>query len=213
MIKSFIRETVSTATLLISIVGSALLGQMLTQEVALIVLINGIATVAALYLLINLGGADLNPVVTLMKAIGKEISIATTLATLAAQFIGAVAGTIVANRMYAQTLVAISKTDRYTSGTLIAEVIATFGLLYIVKTRGNDAGRLVPAWILAAFFATSSTAFANPAVTVGRMFTNTFSGIQPMAGLKFIAGQIIALVLVVLVSSTKKGSAHDSNPA
>ncbi len=213
MLKSFIRETVSTATLLIAIVGSALLGQMLTQEIALIVLINGIATVAALYLLINLGGADFNPVVTLMKAFGKEISVASTLVTVVAQCIGAIAGTLIANRMYAQTLLAISKTDRYTSGTLIAEVIATFGLLYVVKTRSMDASRLVPAWILAAFFATSSTAFANPAVTVGRMFTDSFSGIAPMAGFKFIAGQIIALVLVLLITGTKKGVSSESNPA
>ena len=183
--------------------GSATLASALTQDVGIVLLINGITTVAALYFLINIGGTDLNPVVTLMKLWDRTISVRTFLATLVAQFLGAIIGTVIANRMYSDSFIGISTSNRYSTGAIIAEVIATFGLLYVVKNRPADAPRLVPGWILVAFFATASTAFANPAVTFGRIFTKSFSGISPTSALSFMGAQLTALIILQLTHSRK----------
>jgi glycerol uptake facilitator-like aquaporin len=106
--------------------------------------------------------------------------------------------------MFSSNFIEISTEDRFNSGTFIGEVLATFGLLLVIIAKPAKANHLVPAWIATAYFFTASTSFANPAVTVGRIFTDSFAGIAPASVLGFIGAQLIALVLVTGYSISMK---------
>jgi glycerol uptake facilitator-like aquaporin len=189
------------------VVGSGIMGTELSDDAGVALIINAVSTIFALALLIQilgpLSGAHFNPVVTLVSAAQRELSLSRSLAFIAAQISGAISGSLLANAMFNLPLAQISGHDRVTQGTLIGEVLATAGLIIVIGTfvaRKNDA--LIPiavaAWIGSAYFFTSSTSFANPAVTIGRVFTDTFAGIAPGSVLPFIAAQVIGALIGLL---------------
>ena len=200
--KKLIAEYLGTALLLMAIVGSGRMASSLTENIALQLLLNAISASLMLLVIINLfssiSGAHFNPVVSLFQIITRDIDLITGLKYIVAQILGAISGTIMANAMFENALVSISTYERFRSGTFIGELVATFGLILVVALKSDRAGVLVPAWIGSAYFFTSSTAFANPAVTLGRVFTESFAGIAPNSVIGFISAQLLALVIAYL---------------
>lgn len=198
-----IAEFLGTFLLLNAIVGSGLMATQLTNDVALQLLINALSTVLTLAVVIklfqNLTGAHFNPVVTLYDLLRKRIKFKQSMLYILAQILGAIAGTISANVMFNSGVTQLSTNDRYSSGSFIGEVLATFGLIMVISLKPNKASFLVPAWIGSAYFFTSSTAFANPAVTFGRIFTDSFAGISISSVLPFIAAQLLGMLLMLLI--------------
>lgn len=185
-----------------AVVGSGIMATNLTDNVALQLLINAIATVAMLHIIITLfaksSGAHFNPAVTLAALLNRQVSFTIFMRYLVAQFAGGIAGTLLANAMFNLEVVQHAHTARFTHGTFIGEVVATFGLLLVITLKPKRAAILVPAWIASAYFFTSSTSFANPAVTIARSFTDTFSGIASSSIPGFVGAQIVGLVLALL---------------
>jgi glycerol uptake facilitator-like aquaporin len=135
----------------------------------------------------------------------KKISIAKFLAFVPAQILGAIAGAILANLMFNLGAVQISEKYRISSGTLIGEVLATAGLLIVIlvlikRNQESIIAVSVAAWIGSAYFFTSSTSFANPAVTIGRVFSDTFAGISPDSVLPFVGAQLVGMALGLLAA-------------
>lgn len=209
-----VAELLGTMFLTLTVVGSGIMAQNLSDDLGIQLLINAAATVATLYILINLvapiSGAHFNPVVTMVAAIRGVLNVKKSFLYLLSQFAGAILGTFLAHLLFARDVFETSTNIRAGSNLFISEIIATFGLVTIVfagwlniKVRHRAA--MISLWIGGAYFFTSSTSFANPAVTVGRAFTDTFSGIAPSSVLAFMAAQIIgALLALVLVTSVKK---------
>ena len=161
---------------------------------------NAAATAAGLYAIILMfgpvSGAHFNPVVSFVDAAFGGLSWLTALAYLPAQVAGCVGGAVIANVMFSQAAVTISTHHRATGAHFVSEVVATAGLVLVIFAlartgRASRAPAAVGAYIGAAYFFTSSTSFANPAITVGRMFSNTFAGIAPSSAPAFIAAQIL----------------------
>jgi arsenate reductase len=152
-------------------------------------------------------GGHFNPVVSLVDASFCGLRWRDALAYIPAQVAGCITGAITANAMFAQTAVTISTKHRASPSHLFAEVIATLGLLLVIfalarTKRGNAAPAAVGAYIGAAYFFTSSTSFANPAIAVGRMFSDTFSGIAPASVPGFVVVQLVGGVAAVAVLRT-----------
>ena len=202
-------EAVGTAFLVAIVVGSGIAAQQLSpDDVGLQLLENSIATGAGLVALIlalgNVSGAHFNPVVTLADRLLGGMSNTTALCYVVAQVAGACVGAVVANVMFDLPAVELS-THARTSGPLwFSEFVATFGLLLVIlgvvrSGRRDAAAYAVGTYIAAAYWFTSSTSFANPAVTIGRTLTNTFAGIKPSSAPMFIVMQILgALVAIAL---------------
>jgi glycerol uptake facilitator-like aquaporin len=208
-------EYVGTATLALVVVGSGAMAQNLTNDVGVQLLMNAAATGAALWLLITLfapiSGAHFNPVVSAISLFRKEISPATAASFVFFQTIGAITGTIVANILFQHPAIDISNKNRDGGHLLISEVIATAGLVFVIYQLSNiELGRYVAigvaSWIFAAYFFTSSTSFANPAIAIGRTFSDTFAGIAPHSAATFIPFQIIggALGYLLFIGLNKK---------
>lgn len=209
-------EGVGTALLVAAVVGSGIMATNLTGDVALALLVNAVATVAALgaliWLLAPVSGAHFNPAVTLAALARREATPREAAAYVAAQCAGAVAGVALANAMFALPGWEPSTTARAGAGLMLGEVVATAGLVWVIGTLGDrGAGRLapvlVPAWIGAAYFFTASTSFANPAVTLGRMLTDSFAGIAPASVLPFVGAQLVGAA-VGLVATALTRTAH-----
>jgi glycerol uptake facilitator-like aquaporin len=199
-------EMLGTAFLLIAVVGSGIMAERLSggnQAVAL--LANSVATGGALIALITvfgpISGAHFNPAVTLFEALGGRFAWRETVAYIPAQIAGATAGVVVAHAMFGLALVQTSQHVRASGGELIGEVVATFGLLLTiwgtVRARAEAVPYTVAAYIVGAYWFTSSTSFANPAVTIARSLTDTFAGIAPASAPGFIVAQLVAIVLAV----------------
>jgi glycerol uptake facilitator-like aquaporin len=195
-----ISEAVGTALLLAAVVGSGIMGERLAGgNVAVALLANTIATGAALVALIlafgPISGAHLNPAVTLADASRGGLPWREVPAYLAAQFAGAFAGVIAAHAMFGEPILAASQHVRSGSGQLLSEFVATFGLLAVIWGTAHVRTSAVPfavgAYITSAYWFTASTSFANPAVTLARAFTNTFSGIRPADAPGFVVMQLI----------------------
>lgn len=215
-------EFVGTALLVAMVIGSGIMAESLTNDSALALLLNQLATVLGLGVIIlvalPLSGAHINPVVTLAMLARRRISGRDAGVYIAVQLVGSVAGVALAHVMFGRAVLEVSSQDRLSVGTFVGEIVATSGLiaviLFLVHREAESLLPLaVPAWIGSAYFFTSSTSFANPAVTVGRMFTDSFAGIAPLSGLGFLGAQIlgglIALSLVIPVSSQSKEKNHD----
>jgi glycerol uptake facilitator-like aquaporin len=197
-------EFVGTATLALVVVGSGLMAENLTRDIGIQLLINAAATGAGLWLLITLiapiSGAHFNPVVSAIALIRKEIPIKTAATFGALQVIGAITGTVVANILFENSAIDISSKNRDGGNLLLGEVIATAGLVFVIyQLSAIEKGRYVAvgvaSWIFAAYFFTSSTSFANPAIAIGRIFSDSFAGIAPHSALAFIPFQIIGAAL------------------
>lgn len=199
MIKKAIGEAVGTAFLLATVVGSGIMGQRLAGgNVAIALLANTLATGAGLVALIltfgPISGAHFNPVVTIADAWegGRPWSDVPTY--IVAQVGGALLGVAVAHGMFGEPVFAASEHVRSGAAQLLSEFVATFGLLSVIWGVSRRAAQFTPfavgAYITAAYWFTSSTSFANPAVTLARSLTNTFSGIRPTDAPGFIAAQV-----------------------
>lgn len=211
--RRLLAEFLGTALLVAVVVGSGIAAQQLSPgDVGLQLLENSMATVfglAALILMFGpVSGAHFNPVVSLAdwflgRRSGKGLSIAEVGAYAIAQILGAVGGAVLANVMF-DVDQAISTKDRATSGHFVAEIVATAGLVALIfalvrSDRGALAAPAVGGYIGAAYWFTSSTSFANPAVTIGRIFSDTFAGIAPGSVAPFILAQLVGLVVGVLL--------------
>lgn len=202
-------EFLGTLLLVATVVGSGIMGSLLSDNLAVTLLINALATVAALGVLIwilgPISGAHFNPVVSGVEMARREMPIAEGLIYIIAQIAGASLGAVLANVMFSLPAIETSSTVRSGAGVWIGEIVATAGLLLVIGAltrtgRGTLGPILVPAWIGAAYFFTASTSFANPAVTIGRSLTDTFSGIAPVSVLPFIAFQIIGAAAGALLT-------------
>ena len=198
-----VAEALGTAGLLAAVVGSGVMAERLTDDLALQLLVNATATAAVLGVLIStlgaLSGAHLNPAVTLALAVRGAHAWRSVLPYVAAQVVGAGAGTAVANLMFGLPALNLSHHERTGAGLWLGEVVATAGLVLtigLVRTAGR-AAVLVPAWIFGAYFLTSSTSFANPAVTLARTLSDTFSGIAPASVPGFVVAQLVGVVVAL----------------
>lgn len=203
-------EFLGTALLLISVVGSGIMGEALADgNTAVALLANALATGCMLFVIITvlgpISGAHFNPIVTLAFRMRGEIAVGRSLAYIACQIAGGIAGVLLAHIMFDLTLLQTSTTVRDTPGQVAAEFIATFGLLFVifggVRYRPDGVAIMVAAYITGAYWFTASTSFANPAVTVARMFTDTFAGIAPSDVGLFVVMQVGATVIAVPVLS------------
>ena len=216
-------ELLGTSLLVTIVVGSGIAAQQLSpNDVGLQLLQNSTATVLGLTVLIlvlgPVSGAHFNPVVSLAdwslgRRSGTGLSLPELGAYVVAQTVGAVSGSVVANAMF-EVGTSISTKERATAGHLFGEVIATAGLVLLIfalaaTSRGALAAPAVGAYIGAAYWFTSSTSFANPAVTVGRIFSDTFAGIAPVSGPGFVVAQLIGaaaglgLLLILFPSAAR----------
>jgi len=202
-------EFFGTATLLIGVVGSSFMATNLTADKALALLINAAVTAATLGIISKVGasvsGAHYNPAVTFANVLLRKNSLALALQYLLAQVVGAICGVILANAMFSSKLVANSTIERSGTGLILAEVIATVGLVYLALTSNEkSAWKLIPLWIFAAYFFTSSTSFANPAVTLSRVFTESGAGIKSGSVLWFVLAQIVGSLLATTLVKLEK---------
>ncbi|HEY9498286.1 MAG TPA: MIP/aquaporin family protein [Terrimesophilobacter sp.] len=194
-------EFLGSAVLAAIVIGSGVAAERLSPtDVGLQLLENAAATGLGLFVLIlvlfPLSGAHFNPVISLVDAVLGSRPWRSVAAYLPAQIVGCCAGTVLANLMFDLPPVSISAKERLTPGTFLAEVVATAGLVLVIfaLVRLDRAAALpaaVGAWIGAAYFFTSSTSFANPAITIGRMLSDTFAGIAPGSAPGFIAAQLV----------------------
>lgn len=197
-------EALGAGVLVATVVGSGIMATELTDDVGVQLLLNAVATVLVLGVLIcvlgPISGAHFNPVVTLIELARGEMARAEALAYLALQVIGAIAGAMLADIMFGLPAWSISDRMRSGWGIWLGEALATAGLVLVIGVltrtgRGRLGALVVPAWIGAAYFFTSSTSFANPAVTVGRAFSDSFAGIAPSSVAPFIAFQLLGALL------------------
>lgn len=204
--RRLVAESVGTAFLLMAVVGSGIAAQRLSPgDVGLQLFENAVATAFALMALIwafgPVSGAHFNPAVTLADVVLHGRPVREGIAYVAAQVAGGIAGTILANLMFALPPVVWSTRARSGPDLWLAEVIATLGLLFVIFLIPRHRAAVIPvavgAYIGAAYFFTSSTSFANPAVTVSRMFSDTFAGIQPASGPMFILMQLVGAALAI----------------
>ncbi len=211
LVRKAVAELVGTALLLLAVVGSGIAAKRLSPgDTGLELLENALATGVALTAIIiavgTVSGAHLNPVVSLVDAAFGGLSRRELAVYVAAQLAGAVLGVLVANLMFSLPAVTISTHVRSSPGLWLSEVIATLGLLLVIfgAVRSSRAGVVpfaVGAYITGAYFFTSSTSFANPAVTIARELSNTFAGISPGSVLPFIAAQLVGAGLAWLLVS------------
>jgi arsenate reductase len=221
--RRLLAEFIGTAFLLIAVVGSGIAAESLSpNDVGLQLLENAVATGAALVAIIlmvgSVSGAHLNPVVTLVDRALGGVSTREAGGYCVAQIAGAVVGTAVANMMFELPVFELSQKVRDGSGVWLGEVVATLGLLLLVfglvrAGRAAVAPFAVGAYITGAYFFTSSTSFANPAVTIARSLTDTFAGIDPSSVPAFIAAQLvgaaIGLGLIRVLYPTVVGAAAE----
>jgi len=197
-------EFSGTAVLVCVVVGSGIMATNLSDDLGVALIINTFSTIFALALLIltlgPISGGHFNPAVSIVQLISRAQKPIETLVYVIVQVAGAIAGAIVANVMFDQPAVQFSTNDRVSPGMLLGEVIATAGLIAIIGVlsfRKQDA--LIPvavaAWIGSAYFFASSTSFANPAVTIGRLFSNTFAGIDPASVAPYIGAQLLGALI------------------
>jgi len=197
-------EFIGTAFLVLGVVGSGIAAERLSADVGLQLLENALATAGILLALIlalgPVSGAHFNPIVTIAERVRGTITTAEAGSYIAVQILGGLTGAVLANLMFDLPALDISVKDRATSSTFLAEIVATIGLLiviYGVVTIGRPtlAAGTVAGYIGAAYWFTSSTSFANPAVTIARTVSDTFAGISPSSAAVFISAQLVGAAI------------------
>lgn len=216
--RKLIAEFVGTSLVTTAVIGSAIMATIWTKDGAIWLLVNMVSTVAALYIAIvlfaNISGAHFNPVVSLIVAIQKKLSLKELGGYVAAQLLGALMGAAVAHLMFDRNLFTISKIERNGSNIFVAEVLASFGLVLIAiaswrKFKVRNRASLIALWIASAYFFTASTSFANPAVSLGRMMTDSLAGISPSSLALFIPAQLLGGFLALAFSNYMTKSARE----
>jgi arsenate reductase len=208
--RRLLAELLGSALLAAIVIGSGIAAARLSpDDTGLQLLENAAATATGLFAIIlmfgPISGAHFNPVVSLVDAAFGGISRRDALAYIPAQVAGCIAGAVLANAMFAKAAMSIATTHRATGAHLLAEAVATVGLLLVIFSlartgRGASAPAAVGAYIGAAYWFTSSTSFANPAITVGRMFSDSFAGIAPASAPAYVVAQLVggALALALI---------------
>ncbi len=208
MKQRFLAEFLGTAFLLAIVVGSGIMGEALAEgNMAVALLANSLATAAGLFVLIQclgpISGAHFNPVVSLVEFFWTRISRRELAFFWLAQFSGAVTGVLATHAIFAKEILQISAKNRAEPHLWLSELIATFGLIATIALAGRRRVEAAPIsvalYILAAYWFTSSTSFANPAVTLARSLTNTFCGIAPGGVLPFFLAQFLGATLAFLL--------------
>ena len=202
-----ISETIGTLFLLLIVVGSGIMGENLTENKGVVLLANSIATAFGLIVLIwtfgPYSGAHFNPAVSFVMMLLGKLTKQDMFFYVLCQLIGGVVGVIFANMIFDLDIISISDNKRLTTGIFISEIIATFGLLITILLVGKQKTEMVaPAvglYIGAAYWFTSSTSFSNPAVTIARTLSNTFTGIIPSDVIPFIFAQLIGTLIVYFI--------------
>lgn len=202
-------EALGTAMLVATVVGSGIMADRLSDDVAVSLLGNTIPTGAILFVLITILGpissAHFNPVVTMVFALRKELEASAILPYMLAQILGGIAGTLIAHVMFDLPVFQISETVRTGSAQWSAEAVATFGLLLTIlgglRFKADAIPILVGLYITAAYWFTASTSFANPAVAIARSLTNTFAGIRPIDLTGFILAQIAGALIAAAIAA------------
>ncbi|KAF0135977.1 MAG: Aquaporin-4 AQP-4 [Xanthobacteraceae bacterium] len=206
--RRLVAETLGTALLVATVVGSGIMAETLTRDTALALLGNTLPTGAILVVLITIlgpiSGAHFNPAVTMVFTLRGDLARQDGLAYVAVQVAGGIAGTVIAHLMFDLAPLAVSAKVRTGTAQWFAEAVAAFGLVATIlgglRFAANAIPWLVGLYITAAYWFTASTSFANPAVAVARSLTNTFSGIRPVDLPGFIgaelAGALVAMVLM-----------------
>lgn len=216
--RRIVAEALGTALLVCTVVGSGIMAETLTKDVALALLGNTIATGAILVVLITIfgpiSGAHFNPAVTIGFAVKRQITPPQAALYIIAQIAGGILGTLVAHGMFDQSILQISQKVRTGAPQWFAEWVATFGLMATILGGVRFAAHTVPwlvgLYITAAYWFTASTSFANPAVAIARSMTNTFSGIRPLDLPGFISMQVIGAVCAVVLFSWLVRSEDDA---
>ena len=203
-LRAYLAEFLGTGLITATVVGSGIMAQTLTRDVLLQLFVNTFATVMALalaiWLLAPVSGAYFNPAVVFIAFLRKKESLATAVTFSVIQIVGAAGGAILAHALFSRALIDPSTHVRDGSALFISEIVATAGLIATIfiasnQGRGEHAFWLVPLWIGSAYVFTSSTSFANPAITLGRSLTDSFSGIAIASVPLFIVAQFIGALL------------------
>jgi glycerol uptake facilitator-like aquaporin len=218
--RRLVAEALGTALLVATVVGSGIMAESLTRDVALALLGNTLATGAILVVLISIlgpiSGAHFNPAVTLIFALKRDLAPRQALLYVAAQIVGGIAGTMLAHAMFVLPLLDASLKTRTGGAQWLAEGVAAFGLVATIlaglRFNRSSIPWLVGLYITAAYWFTSSTSFANPAVAIARAMTNTFSGIRPVDLPGFIAAELCGAVLALLLMSWLLRAAGETAP-
>jgi glycerol uptake facilitator-like aquaporin len=207
LIRRLIAELIGSLLLAATVVGSGIMAERLAGgNLAVALLANTAATVAVLGTLIALlgpvSGAHFNPVVSLIETLRGKLTRADAVGYVIAQIVGCCAGALLAHAMFELPLWQASAHIRTGPAQWLAEAVATFGLLLVVlgHRRPEDAPWMIAAWIGAAYWFTASTSFANPAITIARSLSDTFSGIRPVDVPQFIVAQLVGAVLALGVA-------------
>lgn len=200
-------EFLGTAILALAIVGSGIMATNLNSDLALWLLINAFSTAIGLAVVIRIGmkvsGSHFNPAVTLVMLVTKKIEIRSSLFYISAQILGAISGVTTANFIFDQKMLYRSMIVRSGTNLFVSEVIATAILLWIIlrfPKRDDLVSLYVPLWIFGGILLTSSTAFANPAITIGRVFTTSRTGIAPESVISFIVAQLLGAAIGLLIA-------------
>lgn len=217
-IRAFGMEFLGTMILAIAVVGSGHMAAQLSNDSATRLLINALASAIGLAVVIRIGikisGSHFNPVVTLAMLYLKKLNLVDAAIYIAAQISGAIIGVGIANLMYEEAFLEVSQIKRNGSNLFFSEVLATAVLLWIILRFLNQDDLIslyVPLWIFGAILLTSSTSFANPAITIGRTFTNSFTGIAPSSIMLFISAQIVGGLIGMTVAKNLTESSKDKN--
>lgn len=205
----YLAEFTGTLMLVTAVVGSGIMATQLTQDIGLQLLVNAISTTLVLAIIIVLfketSGAHFNPAVTLVALLRKKLALKQAAGYVVGQLIGGLIGVTLAHAMFGLAIIETSTHSRSGMGLLLGELVATFGLVIIVLKPNIKHEFFVPAWICGAYFFTSSTSFANPAVTISRAFTDSFAGISPSSLTGFISAQLIGALIGLGYSKQTEG--------
>ncbi len=215
--KRYLSELVGTGSLLCAVIGSGIMAEQLAGgNLAIALLANTLATVFALYVLIEIlgpiSGAHFNPVVSIVLAFRKDLARHHLFGYVIAQLVGAALGAWVAHAMFDLEILQWSTKVRTGPSQWFAELVATGGLIFVIfRSPEGKASTLVACYIGAAYWFTASTSFANPAAAFGRMFTNTFAGISPADVPAFMVAQIVGGFLGFMLYLLLKSEHHHSH--
>jgi glycerol uptake facilitator-like aquaporin len=210
-VRALVSEYIGTAIFVTAMVGSGIAGSNLSSDMQVVGIANTLATALVLGVLIvtfgSVSGGHFNPVVSMALAIQGRFKAKDVAPYLAAQFAGGISGAILANAMFGGDLIQVSSKGMTSQGAVVAEVVATAGLVFIVLMlvkikRAELITVALPAWIAAGSFFTSSGAFANPAVTVGRIFSDSFAGIGPISVPSFVLAQLLGAAIGIVLAKT-----------
>lgn len=217
MIRKYAAEYLGSLLITLAVIGSGIMATRLSSDSGLQLLINCLSTTAVIYLVIvlfaDISGAHFNPLVTLAAQFRGERNWLSAFFYILAQLLGVVSGALFANLNFELPAIAFSTTERSGTGLILGEVIASFGLVLIALARWADLtvrarAALIALWIAGAYFFTSSTAFANPIVTIGRSLSDSYAGIAPTSLASFLIAQLVGgLLAAIVVSSMERQDA------